>query len=362
MEVQIIKLPAEIAELANKVSALKQAEIQTVLQQIFTGTADWERQIDAIEIKDINDKMSIELSDVARKNVKNARLNAEKIFDAKRDEVQNFKAEFDLEDKLWLKAKQVMQLKFKAIEEKAEWKANFVKRFEADKKEVRTQKRINDVSKYAEINQIEFQEMSDEIFDSFLNGLKITYETRIENERKAEAERIAKEKAEFEAREKERLDNIRLKIEAGKREKEIEAERKLNEQKLAEERTKAKIEADRIEAERKAEQAEIEKLQAELKSKKDAEIKAEIEKKQAELKAKIEAEKNAKAPIKKQLTIWVNGFSITEINIENEKVILIKDKFEAFKKWAKIEIENIYRRCAVSSGARLRRRACSSAR
>lgn len=345
MEVQIITLPTEVNELAVKVSANKQAEVQTVLQQIFTGTDDWEKQVDAIEVKDINDTMSIKLAEVARKNSKQARLSAEKIFDAKREEVQNLKAEFDLEDKLWLKAKQVMQIKFKAIEEKAEWKANFVKRFEAEQKELRTQKRINEVSKYTEINRIEFESMSDESFESFLSGLKSTYEAKIEAERKAEADRIAKEKADAEAREQQRLENERLKAEAEKREKEIEAERKANEQKLAEERAKAKAEADRIEAENKAklkaEQEAKAKLEAELKVKKDAEIKAENERKQAELKAKAEAEKNAKAPIKKQLSIWVDGFSIAEINVENEKKALIKEKFEAFKKWAKNEIESI---------------------
>ena len=207
MEVQIITLPTEVNELAVKVSANKQAEVQTVLQQIFTGTDDWEKQVDAIEVKDINDKMSIQLAEVARKNSKQARLSAEKIFDAKREEVQNLKAEFDLEDKLWLKAKQVMQIKFKAIEEKAEWKANFVKRFESEQKELRTQKRINEVLKYAEINRIEFEAMSDESFDSFLNGLKSTYEAKIESERKAEEERIEKEKADAEARARQRLEN-----------------------------------------------------------------------------------------------------------------------------------------------------------
>ena len=128
MEKQIITLPQEVSELAVKVSAKKQAEVQNVLQQIFTGTDGWEKLIDAIEVKDINDKISIELAEVARKNSKQARLIAEKIIDVKRQEVQRLKAEFDLEDKLWLKAKQVMQIKFKAIEEKAEWKANFVKR------------------------------------------------------------------------------------------------------------------------------------------------------------------------------------------------------------------------------------------
>ena len=128
MEKQIITLPQEVSELAVKVSAKKQAEVQNVLQQIFTGTDGWAKLIDAIEVKDINDKISIELAEVARKNSKQARLIAEKIFDVKRQEVQRLKAEFDLEDKLWIKDKQVMQIKFKAIEEKAEWKANFVKR------------------------------------------------------------------------------------------------------------------------------------------------------------------------------------------------------------------------------------------
>ena len=57
--------------------------------------------------------------------------------------------------------------------------------------------------------------------------------------------------------------------------------------------------------------------------------------------AEIKSKKNAKAPIKKQLSIWVDGFLIAEINVENEKKALIKEKFEAFKKWAKNEIESI---------------------
>jgi len=393
MKVQIITLPTEVNELAKKVSANKQAEVQNVLQQIFTGTDDWEKQVDAIEVKDIDDKMSIELAEVARKNSKQARLSAEKIFDAKREEVQNLKAEFDLEDKLWLKAKQVMQIKFKAIEEKAEWKANFVKRFEAEQKELRTQKRINEVSKYAEINRIEFEAMSDESFDSFLNGLKSTYEAKIEAERKAEEERLENEKilklhnerkeiayqyfaywSDFEktlnfgkqsdvdfnnfikrikkakeedekVKEEQRLENERLKAEAEKREKEIEAERKANEQKLADERAKAKVEADRIEAENKAklkaEQEAREKIEAELKAKKEAEIKAENERKQAELKAKVEAERLAKLPLKNKLTEWVDSFELPQFSQENETANEIESKFISFKNWAKKTVENI---------------------
>lgn len=387
---QITTLPTEVNELAAKVSANKQAEVQTVLQQIFTGTADWEKQVDAIDVKGVDDKMSIQLAEVARKNAKQARLNAEKIFDAKREDVQRLKAEFDLEDKLWLKAKQVMQLKFKSIEDKAEWKANFVKRFEAEQKELRTQKRINEISKYGQINRVEFENMADESFESFLSGLKSTFEAKIEAERiaeeqRAEVERLEKlrweradlikpyydffkedvklseltneqfldlfknlktTKAEHEKnQEKVRLENERLKAEAKKREEEIEAERKKHRE---ESERLAKIEAEKIaklkaeaEAKLKAEREAKEKLELELKAKKEAEIKLENERKEAELIAKKQAEEAAKAPIKKQLSAWVDGFSIAEINVENEKKELIKAKFEAFKRWAKSEIENI---------------------
>jgi len=352
MENKLTVLPNEVRELAVKVSESKQAEVQTVLQQIFTGTDDWERQVDEIEVKSINDTMSIQLADVARLNSKKARLSAEKIFDSKRNEVQNLKAEFDLEDKLWLKAKQVMQLKFKAIEEKAEWKANFAKRYEAEQKELRTQQRILSVSKYAEINRIEFENMSDESFGSFINGLKSTHESKIEAERIAEELRVSKAKAEAERIEAQRVENERLKKEAEERERQISEERRL-----------AKIEADKQEAIRlaerkaieekqvkeraeheaklKAERIERERVEAELKAKRDSEIKAENARLEAERLAKIEADKLAKAPIKNQLNTWVDSFTYGIQPIDNEATKLIIEKFEAFKKWAKSEINNL---------------------
>ena len=319
MEIQIIKLPTEVNELAVKVSANKQAEVQTVLQQIFTGTDDWDKQVDAIEVKDINDKMSIELAEVARKNVKQARLGAEKIFDAKREEVQNLKAEFDLEDKLWLKAKQVMQIKFKAIEEKAEWKANFVKRFEAEQKELRTQKRINEVSKYAEINRIEFEAMSDESFNSFLSGLKSTYEAKIEAERKAEEERIAKEKAEAEERERIRKENEQLRKEAEEREKQakIEAEKRAKEER----EKQAKAEAERKEREEK-ERKERESYEAKLKAERE-----EKEKFQRELEAKAEAERKAKEEEKARIEAELNKGDAAKVKDLIADLTFLKTKY-----------------------------------
>jgi hypothetical protein len=363
MSKKLFVLPTEVNELAVKVSPNKQVEVQKVLTDIFTGTDDWEKQVDAIEVKDINDKMSIQLADVARKNAKTARLSAEKIFDAKRDEVHQLKAEFDIEDKLWLKAKQVMQIKFKAIEDKAEWKANFVKRYEAEQKELRTQNRILQVAYYAEINRVEFENMSDDSFASFLGGLKATQESKIAEAKRIEEERIAREKADVEAREQQRLENERLKAEAEAREKAIAEERKENERKAAIEREKQRIESERLAAENaaklnsereareksereaqgklKAEQEAKAKLEAELIAKKEAEINSENERKEAELKAQKEAAQLAKAPIKKQLKVWVDNFQLPNNNSEHYKAKEIIAKFEAFKNWAKKEIESI---------------------
>lgn len=260
-------LPIEVAELVKQVSDVKQTEVQEVLQQIFTGTAEWQQQVDSIDVKGIEDKMSITLAETARKNIKDARLKAEKLFDTKRQQVQVLKAEFDMEDKLWLKAKQVMQIKFKAIEEVAEWKANFVKRFEAEQKELRTQKRINEVVKYApQMNRSEFDLMSDASFDAFLSGIKSAYKAKIEAAAKAEQDRIEAEQlaAEAEAQRKadeaarieaQRIENEKLKAEREEQERLFVAERAA----AAAERAAAEqklLEAQRIiEAERKAAEA-----------------------------------------------------------------------------------------------------------
>jgi len=317
----LVTLPEEVKELALRVPEVKQKEVQTVLSQIFAGTADWKQQADSIVVKDINDKMSIQLAETGRKNVKTARLAAEKIFDAKRDEVQQKKSEFDLEDKLWLKAKQTAQILFKDIESTFEWKAKFVERYEAEQRELVTQLRIEKVSKFTDdINRIVLENMSDQMFNMFLSGLEKTHNDRITAEKKAEEDRIAKEKAEAEAREAQRLENIRLQKEAAEREKQMAMERK----KAEEEREAARKEQerkDRIIAEQNAKAAqdrkEAEERERKLKAEKDR-IEAEAKQKEVarlnaienEKKAKEKAEKAAKlAPDKVKLLIFMQAIN-----------------------------------------------------
>ena len=188
--------------------------------------------------------------------------------------------------------------------------------------------RLELISPYLEnIFGLDLAIMSDEMFENFLIGSKQKHEAKIEAE-KLESERIEKERlAEIERQKAIEDENIRLKKEAEEKKKALELERKAQ----AEKEAKLKAEAD---AKLKAEREAKEKLEAEIKAKAEADAKAKAA-------AEKEAEKLAKAPIKKQLTIWVDSFELPNTNVDNETSKEIIEKFESFKKWSKSIIEKL---------------------
>lgn len=205
--------------------------------------------------------------------------------------------------------------------------------------------RILKISPYVEnADQMDFKEFSDEDFDDFVFGKKTKFEQRIAEEKaeaeRLEAERIAREKA-IEAQ---RIENEILRKEAEEKEAQLQKERAEAEakQKAIQEEADKKVREEKAKQEAilKAEQEAKAKLEAELKAKKEAELKAENERLAKIESERKEAEKLAKAPIKKQMNVWIDSFSHGEIQ-ENETSKLILDKFEAFKKWAKSEIEKL---------------------
>lgn len=183
--------------------------------------------------------------------------------------------------------------------------------------------------------------MSDEMFESFLIGSKQKFEAKKEAER-LEAERIEKERlAEIERQKAIEKENAKLKAEAEAKEKELAKERaeSLAKQKALEQKAlEQKAKQDAI---LKAEQEAKAKIEAELQAKKDAEIKAENERIAKEKAEKLEAEKLAKAPIKEQLTKWVESFEIESPIVNNEISKEIIEKFESFKKWSLTQIEKL---------------------
>ena len=89
------------------------------------------------------------------------------------------------------------------------------------------EERLEIISPYIEdTTGLQLGTMDVDVFEAYVFLQKKKHEDRIEAEKEAEKQRIAKEKVEEVEREKVRLENEKLKAEADKREKEIEAERK----------------------------------------------------------------------------------------------------------------------------------------
>jgi len=306
MENTLVILPEEVKSLAERVSEEKRQEVQTVLSQVFSGTSDWKKQVDAIEVKDINDTMSIQLADTARKNAKTARINAEKIFDAKRAEVQSKMQDYKTEDALWLKAKQTMIILFKDIEDSAEYKAKYRERYMAEQKELRTQQRLVKVSKYPEVTREQIENLTDETFNILLSGLEKDLNDKLEAERKAEEERIAKEKET--ARNNERRNkmfSLGLKFDGQSFVfKDINFHWTdlicMSDEDFEKNYAGAKARKEQIEAEAREELEKLRKANEE-KEKQLAKQKAEADKKQKEAAAKLKAEQEAKAKLEAQI-------------------------------------------------------------
>ncbi len=245
-----------------------------------------------------------------------------------------------------------------AVNERMEFALEEIEKY-AEKKEAAridelTKHRIGELTPYMEFVPfgINLGILTADQYKTVFNGAKLQSDAKEESDRK-EAERLEAERlAEIERQkqrdieiENQRLENERLKKETEEKEAQLAKERaeSVAKQKAiqAEADRKALEEKQKQDAILKAEQAEKAKLEAELKAKKDAEIKAENERLAEAERQRKEAEKLAKAPIKKQLTVWIDLFVAPVDGVDNEKSREILEKFESFKKWAKSEIEKL---------------------
>jgi len=276
----------------------------TVLKEkflpFFEQAEEWKSKAEALVVTDISQTAEMKMARVARLALKEIRVSADKTRkELKEDSLRYGKAVQGVYN--------VIEYLITPIEKHLQEQEDFVVIQEAKRRAELKANREMELQPFAEFVPmgLDLGSMDDADYEKTLTGAKLQLQAKIEIEQKAEADRIAKEKAEAEERDRQKAENEKL---------------------------KAKL---------KAEQDAKAKLEAELQAKRDAEIKAETERMRIELEAQVEADKNAKAPIKKQLSIWVDSFSIGKINVENEKKTLIEEKFEKFKKWAKNEIESI---------------------
>jgi len=228
---------------------------------------------------------------------------------------------------------------------------------------------------YVDVLPNDLGNLEQDIFDSFLASKKAAHAAKLEAD-KLEAERIEKEAAaERERIEAQRLENERLKKEAEEKEAQILAERKAAAvaQAAIEEKARKEAEAEKdvrysVRKERlkklgyiivplqgfqnsqlnyqvdgdkvfNGSDVDFEKIISDINDARDKSI--ELAAKQKADAEKKEADKLAKAPVKKQLSVWVNSFELPSVQVNNETSKEIQEKFEAFKKWAINQINNL---------------------
>lgn len=321
-----VKQENQLVSLINK-NNLDKTKAQVLLDNFlcyFDLAADWENKAKSLTVNSIEQRAEMKMAREGRLFLANKRTDIEK---TRKQLKESSLREGQTIDAI---AKVLTNL-ILPIEEDLKLKEKFAEIQEENRKALLKSERENQISKYSEFVPfgLNFGEMEEEDFNKTLEGAKLQFEAKQEAIKKAEDERIAKEKAESLERERIKQENIKLKEEADKREKQ-----------LAIERAKAKEEADKREA-----------LQAQIKAKEQAELKAKQEadaKFLAEQKAKeLEAKKMAKASESVKLMAWLEGFETSKIQSQNlspESIALqneIIEKFSSFKNWAKSKINSI---------------------
>lgn len=246
--------------------ALPKAETEeqkTALQE-YVGLAEWKEVWDAVRRgKEIivTDAVQVDLIAEARK-VRLELKRGRTAIEAKR---------LDLKKDLTLRSKaidgmaNVLKEIIIPVEQHLEAQEKFA--------EVQEEKRLNDLKvareaelgKYlADVSFYDLKSMSEQGFQQLLDYSRIAYENRIAAEKKAEADRTAKEEADAAERERVIAENDRLKA------KNAEAEAKLKKEQEAKEKAEAETKRlqdeqdrkDRAERERKEAQAKADKLAA----------------------------------------------------------------------------------------------------
>lgn len=206
-----------------------------------------------------------------------------------------------------------------------------------------------------------FAEMPEDVYQKLLEGTRVAYEAEIKAQEKAEADRLAKEKADKEEQDKIRAENERLRKEAAdakaardRADAEAKAERDRlaadAQRKLNEERAKAKADADAaalIAKQAKDAADKIAKEERDARAKADAEL-AKVKAAEAKRIADEAAAKRkaAKAPEKQKVVAFaaaVRALPVPTLT-SSEGIALAKvitQQIEKFARWADGEAEKL---------------------
>lgn len=299
----------------NNINENEALNLQKTFAPFFDNAHEIKEKAMQIVVTDPSQVKEMQLARESRLALKNIRIDVEKTR-------KNLKEESLRKGKAIDGMASVIKYMIMTAEKHLQEQEDFIKNIEFKQKMELKEERERllepygvDTSFYGDLSN-----MTDAVFQDLLETKKVMHQRKIEEEQKAEAERIAREKAEAEERERIRKENEKLKAEAVKREAE-EKKRREAEEKIRKEQ----------EAKLRKEREAREKLEREAKKKADAERKAKAEaeaKKQAELKAQKERERKEKlAPDREKLLVLaksIDNISVIEVKSEEAKKVVSK--------------------------------------
>lgn len=281
----------------NGLSAEKESSLLAVFAPMFQQAETLASEAALIKVKDADDKKSMEAAREMRLKLRKVRVTVENNRKSlKEDSLRKGKAIDGMAN--------IVKFLVEPIEERLQAEEDFVERQLAERKAALVEDRLKMLTPYC--NGVDMSsgigDMSEDVFQATLTGLKLQHQQRIEAQQKAEAERIAKENAL-------RIENERLR-------KESEAREKAHKEAEA----KAKAEREAIQAKADAERKAREKAEKELADKEAAEAKRIADEKKAAAKA-------AKAPDAAKLKAFAGSIellNVPEMSTDEGKAIAKK--------------------------------------
>lgn len=288
MSNQLITL--ETPEL-NQIETSKAKQIQKTFEPMGKLLTSFEKSYNEV-LQLAKNGIDYELTEQAKRlriDIGKVRIETGKLKDKQKEYIK-------LEDKAIMGVHNILVW---AVKEKEDKLKEIEKHFEIQEQkrlEALQKEREEAISMYVpDAGERDLSQMHDDVWEAYFSAKKKAWEDEQEAIRKAEEERIAREKAEEEERQRIAEENQRLKIEAEQRERLAKIEAEKQDKIEAERKEKERKEREAYEAKLEAERKERERIQKELQEKQDAEKKA---KEEEEARIQLELTKGDAAKVK----------------------------------------------------------------
>jgi len=170
-------------------------QLQISLIPFFEKVQEWKTTIDTIVITRPDETGKMKMAREGRLTLRQMRLDGTDIVKKNREVIKKRMESDVLEDKLWLKAGQIMEAEYKELEAKLEEKEKFAEIWEANRRKELHKTRATEMSQYGwdDLGFVDLGGMDDGSYAALLEGTRQQYQKRLEEEkRQAELQAEAK--------------------------------------------------------------------------------------------------------------------------------------------------------------------------